>query len=417
MLNLITGVPGTCKTAYVVTQLDKVERENKLNLQKNKSIYLHNRPIFEKYRNDFSYFEVESGSGHELKTDLELLSDDYFDFLNEDYDDLRPDFYFLRSTRYNEIIERIHERDGEQGFKLFQPVRTIYTNIKSLKIDYVRALTYDWRDCPDGSIVLIDEVQLVEPYSDLKQKHEIVQHLTIHRHRGFDFYFITQAPSLLHPTVKELIGCHRHLTKPYGGKTKIYQFGSCRAYPNTLVNKLNCETSFRFNPQSRIFKLYKSTTINTHKARIPKQLLSFSFLIVAAICFSVYFLVIRENNSSFSLFGTSKKEEAHLIQSTPTPTKKTLINDEKNETKKQLISVEQEEQQRIAMIIESSNDCYAKNSNGEFIDISVDECRKLSTKNVRIQFSKIKKPHLLDNQSLNQVENERTADIINNVNI
>ncbi|MGQ1456195.1 hypothetical protein ACT4ZD_03520 [Acinetobacter baumannii] len=94
MLNLITGVPGTCKTAYVVTELDKVERENKLNLQKNKSIYLHNRPIFKKYRNDFSYFEVESGSGHELKTDLELLSDDYFDFLNEDYDDLRPDFIF-----------------------------------------------------------------------------------------------------------------------------------------------------------------------------------------------------------------------------------------------------------------------------------------------------------------------------------
>lgn len=156
MLNLITGVPGTCKTAYVVTQLDKVERENKLNLQKNKSIYLQNRPIFEKYRNDFSYFEVESGSGHELKTDIELLSDDYFDFLNKDYDDLRPDFYFLRSTRYNEIIERIHERDGEQGFKIFEPVRTIYTNIKSLKIDYVRALPYDWRDCIDGSIVVID---------------------------------------------------------------------------------------------------------------------------------------------------------------------------------------------------------------------------------------------------------------------
>lgn len=416
MLNLITGVPGTCKTAYVVTQLDKVERENKHNLQKNKSIYLHNRPIFEKYRNDFSYFEVETGSGHELKTDLELLSDDYFDFLNEDYDDLRPDFYFLRSTRYNEIIERIHDRDGEQGFKIFEPVRTIYTNIKSLKIDYVRALTYDWRDCPDGSIVVIDEVQLVEPYSELKQKHEIVQHLTIHRHRGFDFYFITQAPNLLHPTVKDLIGCHRHLTKPYGGKTKIYQFGSCRAYPNTLVNKLNCETSFLFNPQPRIFKLYKSTSINTHKARIPKQLLSFSFFIVAAICFSIYFLVIRENNSSFSVFGSSKKDEStNSIQSVPSPTKKSISND-KN-TQDQKLDIEQQEQQRIAMIIESSNDCYAKNSNGEFIDISVDECRKLSTKNVRIQFSKIKKPHLLDNQPLNQVENERAAGIINNTNI
>ena len=404
MLNLITGVPGTCKTAYVVTQLDKVERENKINLQKNKAIYLHNRPFFEKYRTDFSFFEVETGSGHELKTVLEVLSDDYFDILNEDYDDLRPDFYFLRSTRYNEIIERIHEREGDQGFKQFQPVRTIYTNIKSLKIDYVRALTYDWRDCPDGSIVVIDEVQLVEPYSETKQKHEIVQHLTIHRHRGFDFYFITQAPSLLHPTAKELIGCHRHLTKPYGGKTKIYQFGSCRAYPNTLVNKLNCETSFRFNPQPRIFKLYKSTSINTHKPRIPKQLLSFSFLIFAAMCFSIYFLAIRENSSSFSLFASSKNDESQLIQSMPTPTKKTSSNGDSNESHKQIMNVEQQEQQRIAMIIESSNDCYAKNSNGDYIDISIDECRKLSVKNVHMQFSRIKKPHLLDNQNLGQYD-------------
>ncbi|MDT1862527.1 hypothetical protein FPK50_24355, partial [Acinetobacter baumannii] len=88
-------------------------------------------------------------------------------------------------------------------------------------------------------------------------------------HRGFDFYFITQAPSLLHPTIKELIGCHFHITRPYGRTPKIYRFGSCRQYPNTLVNKLNCEAKFDFKPQQRIFKLYKSTTIDTHKPRYP----------------------------------------------------------------------------------------------------------------------------------------------------
>ncbi|MDR8246919.1 hypothetical protein FPK89_21015, partial [Acinetobacter baumannii] len=124
---------------------------------------------------------------------------------------------------------------------------------------------YDWRDCPDGSIIVIDEVQLVEPYSNTKVKDEIVMELTTHRHRGFDFYFITQAPSLLHPTIKELIGCHFHITRPYGRTPKIYRFGSCRQYPNTLVNKLNCEAKFDFKPQQRIFKLYKSTTIDTHK--------------------------------------------------------------------------------------------------------------------------------------------------------
>ena len=77
--------------------------------------------------------------------------------------------------------------------------RTIYTNINNLKIDYVRANVYDWRTCPDGSIIVIDEVQLIEPYKETKQKdNPIVQDLTIHRHRGFDFYFITQSAALLH---------------------------------------------------------------------------------------------------------------------------------------------------------------------------------------------------------------------------
>lgn len=263
-LNLVTGVPGASKTAYVVTQLDSIERQNKINLQKNKLIFQYNEKLFKKYEDDFAYYEIEVGSGHELKNEIDFLPDNYFSFLGEDFDDLRPDYYFLRSVRYNEIIERIEDREGEQGFKRFQPVRTIYSNIKALKIDYVRANVYDWRDCPDGSIIVIDEVQLVEPYSNTKVKDEIVMELTTHRHRGFDFYFITQAPSLLHPTIKELIGCHFHITRPYGRTPKIYRFGSCRQYPNTLVNKLNCEAKFDFKPQQRIFKLYKSTTIDTH---------------------------------------------------------------------------------------------------------------------------------------------------------
>lgn len=295
MLYLVTGVPGASKTAFVVTELDKIETSNKINLAKNIEIYQHNKPLFDKYKQDFSYFELEIGSGHQLQKKLDILDDDYFDMLGQEFDDLRPDDYFLRSVRYNEIIERIQDRDGEQGFKPILPVRTIYSNIKALKIPFARANEYDWRECPDGSIIVIDEVQLVEPYSDLKNKtNDIVQELTIHRHRGFDFYFITQAPSLLHPTIKELIGCHFHITRPYGLTPKVYRFGSCRAYPNTFVNKLNCEDKFNFKPQDRIFKLYKSTSINTHKGRIPKGV--FIFLSIALLCIfgSLYMITSKD---------------------------------------------------------------------------------------------------------------------------
>ena len=400
-LNLVTGVPGASKTAYVVTELDSIERKNKVNLEKNKLIYKHNQPLFERYKDDFSYYELEVGSGHELKNELEFLSDDYFTFLDQDFDDLRPDYYFLRSVRYNEIIERIEDREGEQGFKHYQPVRTIYSNIKALKIDYVRANVYDWRTCPDGSIIVIDEIQLVEPYATTKVKDEIVMELTTHRHRGFDFYFITQAPSLLHPTIKELIGCHYHITRPYGRTPKIYRFGSCRQYPNTLVNKLNCEAKFDFKPQQRIFKLYKSTTIDTTKPRYPKGLIGWGLFILAASCLFLYSC----SGASKSSLSPLKKDELKVVVASDIKEKNSVKSEVEVIEQKPEMSLEKQELSRIAMIMDSSSDCYAKNSYGDIIDITVDECRKLSAKNSRMSFSKLKKEqYLQENVSVNSNE-------------
>ena len=308
MLNAVTGVPGASKTAYVVTQLFDIERKNKINLKKNILVFQHNKQYFDQFKDDFAYIEVEEGSGHELKTVLVVLSDDYFDMLGQEFDDLRPDDYYLRAVQYNEIIERIRDRGEAEKFTFFQPVRTIYTNIKALKIDFVRALVIDWRTCPDGSIIVIDEVQLVPPYNNNKAKDDpIVQELTIHRHRGFDFYFITQSPSYLHPTIKELISCHLHITRPYWRTPKIYQFGSLRAYPNTLINKLNCESKFDFKPKDFIFKLYKSTSIDTSKKRLPAGLFGFGAFIAVALFVFIYGL---SGGSGFlgHFFGSDDKK-------------------------------------------------------------------------------------------------------------
>ena len=68
-------------------------------------------------------------------------------------------------------------------------------------------------------------------------------------------------------------------------------------------------------------------------------------------------------------------------------------------------NLEQQELSRIAMIMDSSTDCYAKNSYGDIIDITVDECRQLSAKNSRMSFSKVKKEqYLQENVSVNSNE-------------
>ncbi len=300
MLILYTGVPGAKKTAFCVSNLNKIEQQNKVNLVRNLKSHKKNLPLIEEYKDDFSYREYEEGSGHTLEKKIEVLDDDYFDMFEQDFDDLRPDDYYYRATIYNQIIERIYEREGDTKLLTLFPVRTIYSNINNLKIDYVRSLEYDWRDCPDGSVISIDEVQLVPPYDKIRDvNNPIIQSLTVHRHRGFDFHFITQYPALLHPTVKILIGLHYHLTLPYGLNTKVYQFGSCRDRPNNIVNKMNCERKFKFNPPNSIFKLYKSTTINTHKKRVPYKII-IAMILLAVVGLSVFVWGMRgASNSAF----------------------------------------------------------------------------------------------------------------------
>lgn len=390
MLNLVTGSPGSSKTAYVVTQLDKIERNNKINLQKNKLIWEHNLDLFKKYHEDFEYIEVQTGSGHLLKTEYQFLPEDYFTFLSEDFDDLRPDYYYQRSMQYNTIIERISERDGSQGFKLFKPVRTIYTNINNLKIDFVRSHIFDWRESPDGSIHVIDEVQLVEPYSNVKSTNEpIVQELTTHRHRGFDFYFITQYPRLAHPTVRDLIGVHFHITRPYGRTPKVYRFGSCRAYPNTTSNKINCESKFSFKPHDRIFKLYKSTSIDTHQKRYPKGALTFLAFILFGVATFVYSITTGTKSSLISEVDHTKKDTKTTSNKKDSPQSFSSHTQHTSPTPDDLKTMIIQETFRPAMVISSGDSCRAYNSSGSRLNISNDVCMAYSDKPVTIPISSL----------------------------
>lgn len=331
MLGLITGVPGAKKTVFTVSMLDKVESENKVNLTKNIAVFEFNQKILVKdgLLNELTYFYDDVGSGHDLKQVMTILQDDYFDMLAKEYDTLRPDDYYKVATIYNAIINRILETKPKTKLKYLQPVRTIYTNINALKIDFVRSLydlldakeNVDWRRAPDGSIIVIDEIQLVEPFKQTKNKDEpIIQDLTIHRHRGFDFYFITQSANLLHVQIKDLIGLHWHITVPWGWVSKVYQYGSYRQNPNAVSIKMAAERKFNFSPPDRLFKLYKSTTINTHKKRIPyRALILFTLVIVFAI--GMFFWAVGGSKDSTLISGMRGKDLAlgSDIIATPPP--------------------------------------------------------------------------------------------------
>ena len=403
MLHLVTGVPGAKKTAFVVDTLNDIEKSNKINLDRNKAIFAYNKKIIDdnNLQSHFDYLDFEVGTGHELKRELTILDNDYFAMFTQDFDDLRPDDYFKRSVDYNNILERIVSKNDKLQLKALLPVRTIYTNINNLKIDYVRANVYDWRTCPDGSIIVIDEVQLIEPYKETKQKdNPIVQDLTIHRHRGFDFYFITQSAALLHVQIKDLIAVHYHLTLPFGWVTKVYQYGSFRANPNAVSVKISAERSFSFNPPDSIFKLYKSTTINTAQKRIPyKMIFGFGSIVLLGI----FGFIWAFNSASNSELGkvvkgqdtksviasataqTSASATAATVASVSSATAAmTAQNDAQIKILQQQQQIEQLQAQIKAAktpsnVIAFGSNCTAYNSDGLPLDMSLVECKQYAS--------------------------------------
>ena len=133
-----------------------------------------------------------------------------------------------------------------------------------------------------------------------------------HRHRGFDFIFITQHPSLIDTHVRRLIGRHHHFHKPFGIKNSIrYTWEHTQENPCAHTFKDAQRKSIRTNPE--VFKLYKSTALDTHKRQLP----------MAKILLGLFGLLMVLGGIAYPFLHFSEKEKAKEI------TTKTQVKDEK----------------------------------------------------------------------------------------
>lgn len=148
-----------------------------------------------------------------------------------------------------------------------------------------------WPDSvPDGSIIVIDEVQTVWRPSGPGQKiPEHIAKLETHRHRGLDFYIITQGPNLVHSNVRALVGRHVHL-RDVGFLGRWWY-----EWPETADN---CRTGWKTAPIKKRYKLpkhvfgtYKSASIHVKPVRsFPKVVLVLAAALVGAgvLAWNVY---------------------------------------------------------------------------------------------------------------------------------
>lgn len=142
----------------------------------------------------------------------------------------------------------------------------------------------NWADEPDGTIFIIDECHEVMPTrgATARAPQPHIQDLAAHRHRGFDFFLITQHPKNMDSFVRRLIadpGWHRHIKRRRGA-----DFASVLEWPNVTekcesntAGKTATVTSGRYPKE--VFDWYTSASIHTAKFRFPKQL----YFIIAAV--------------------------------------------------------------------------------------------------------------------------------------
>jgi hypothetical protein len=315
MLHLITGTPGAGKTLFAVSLIVKYEDSNERALIYNAAALKHNKQLIEKhnladYFASYSYFSKKT-----KEQETVLFEPDLFDYF---FDQLRTENFFLDIQFYIGIC-KIIKNDLDIDLKTLKDVRHIYSNIDGLKVPNVRPVEIDWRKCPDGSIIFYDEVQLIFEYStDNKQdKENIVKELTIHRHRAFDIYGITQFPSLVHTNYRAVVGLHYHLHRGWGAPSAtVYVWANCRDKPNSLGNKLTAERDFRFNYPKRLYQYYESATANTVKLRVPLKL--FAILIIPLLGLVMVGNMLFGGDSNFlsTIFGSDKEKTEQVKKET-----------------------------------------------------------------------------------------------------
>lgn len=165
-----------------------------------------------------------------------------------------------------------------------------YHGIKDLKLPWSELEDpKKWMDLPDGSIVVIDECQMTfRPRATGSPVPPHVSALETHRHRGFDFYLMTQHPTFIDSNVRKLTDVHEHLMR---------KFGAAWSTVNEWKGvKDNCDksradavrTEWKFPKE--VYSWYKSAEVHTTRVRVPAKvwlLVSLPFLAGAAIWLAV----------------------------------------------------------------------------------------------------------------------------------
>lgn len=263
--------------------------------------------------------------------------------------------------------------------------RKIYANIAGLKIEGIEPPPDDFRECEDGSIIVYDEAQEIEHYnSDSRGVNPVAKALSKHRHRGFDIWFISQDPSLLHKYVLKNIYLHYYLWRPaQRANVEIFTFARAIVTP-TKEDFRNAYDVKWWRFDKNYLKYYQSTVLNTSKPTPSSKKWSIitTFLIfMAMIAYFMYPALslgekMKNPKAQHAKTEPQDKKQLQAVASVPTQTTNASEPIPTHTTPQQ---PQPQAEPKITGFARFGDKCTAYLENGQKATISNDECLLYAT--------------------------------------
>lgn len=167
----------------------------------------------------------------------------------------------------------------------------------------------DWRETPDGSVVIYDEAQRDFPQrANSAPVPPLIRAMETHRHTGHDILIVTQHPNQVDHWMRRLVGKHDHLRRLGGmGRVALVSADSVMELPQGVDSSAG-EKSFWKYPKS-LYSAYESATYHTVKHRLPQPVIFMIVLVLLAVIGGVW-ATYRFSSSGFSSSSTASSSSS-----------------------------------------------------------------------------------------------------------
>lgn len=242
---------------------------------------------------------------------------------------------------------------------------------------------------PLGSIFFYDEAQKEDW---IKQKagalsNDIrVTSLEEHRHAGLDIIFITQSTNYIHSHITGLVAPHYYVERPLGlATTNVFMFNKFQKTPDAVSTRSKADDQFMISLGKKYGQYYKSSAQHNIKRNIPLK----AKLAIGALIFCILFTAFKVTQAKkVDTAAPVVDAQAEVLKPDAVPAE--VLKSTTDAMLDRIAKLEQELYEarlppdyqvtkdnpalRVAGVMNFNGSCRAYNANGEFLNLTADEC-------------------------------------------